>query len=181
MSIKSFATTHRAADVEVGQKIHLDAFYAKSLTLLTTTTFRIEAESGDTKPKLPRQFCLGVDLSNFIKYARVSRGVSAWRSPDRQLIHHDHSLDLTCSPEGLMRTGASALQSESTLQSGSECLIDQTAFARAANPRHADKKPQGQFQIHILEVVGGHPAQVNFGVTCGPRFSSNRTNGLFTR
>ena len=120
----------RAAQIHIGQELHLDVFESVAAAGWATTVAGIETEHAGFVGAL---FChrrFREQIADRIEGTDVARGIRARSSTNRGLVHHDHVADQVRAGQRLVRTrrfGSLALVFE---QCRIEYVLHQRGFAR---------------------------------------------------
>src|SRR6267143_1305385 len=145
--VVALALADFAGHVDVRQEMHLDLDDAVPLTVLAAATLDVEAEPA-------RLVAAHLRLGHFgEQLAGVGGRVRAGRPADRRLVDIDHLVDEA--QPGNLAGGARAIFGaiEVLRQAPVQNVAHQRAFARAADPGHADQFAQWKVDVDVLQVV----------------------------
>src|SRR6185503_17934298 len=84
------AVAVRAAQIDIGEKLHLDVLEAVPRARRTAAVPRVEAERAGCVAPLLRKRLRNKELADRIEGADVARGIGPGRPPDRRLVHQHH-------------------------------------------------------------------------------------------
>ena len=102
LGVVAGAVADFAIDVDIREKVHLDALGSLALARFAAAAFDVEAESARFVAANFGFAGLGEDLADFVEHAGVSGGIAARRAADRALIDLDHLVDLVDAVERLV-------------------------------------------------------------------------------
>ena len=142
-----------AGDVNVGQKVHLDAFDAVALAGLTASALDVKGEASRLKSLGSGVARLGKELADIPKEPRVGGRIGARRAPDGALVDADHLVQMLQPLDRavLARVGDGAV--ELFRQNGIENAVDERGFSRTRKARDAHETAQGNIHVQILQIV----------------------------
>ncbi len=152
------AVTVWAAQVYVGQELHLDVLEAVAAAGGAAAVARIEAEGSGRVAARSRVRRGGEERADRIERTHVARGIGARRAPDRRLVdeHHVvHPLDVGEAAECAGRLGGLA---EVLQQRRMQHVLDERGLARSRHPGHAHQPVEREIGVDVLQVVLGRPA-----------------------
>ena len=147
------AVAVRAAQVHVGEELHLDVLEAVAAAGRAAAVAGVEAESAGGVLALLRRGLGGEQLADRVEGADVARRVGARGAADRVLVDHDHIVDqLGAGKAGELpgRLGglAAVLQ-----QRRVQHVLHQRRLARAGDAGDAHQPLQRDAHVDVLQVV----------------------------
>ena len=153
LAVVALALALLAGDVDIWEKVHLDAQQAIALALIAAPALDVEAvAAGRVAPGLAlRQVC--EELPQGREQTRVGGGVAARGAPDGGLVDVDDLVDGLEAFDGLVLADDVHALVQLVGEGLVEDLVHQGALARAADTGHAGDQADGKLRIHLLEVV----------------------------
>ena len=127
------------AQIDVGQKLHLDMLEAVAAAGGTTPIARVEAEGAGAVAPLQRQRRLGEQLADRIEGAHHTGGVGARGLADGRLIDQGHVVDPVGTQATIVFAGNRARLAQGAAQGGIEHVLDERGLARAGNAGDGDQ------------------------------------------
>ena len=152
---ETFAVAIGAAQIHVGQELHLDVLEAVAAAGRAATVARIEAERGASVATLFCERRLREEIANRIEGADVTCGIRARRATDRRLIHHDHVTDQLVSVQCTMRARRLGRLAFVFAQRRVEHVLHERGFARARYARDAHEPVERKTHVDVFEIVFG--------------------------
>ena len=152
----------RAAQVDVGQELHLDMLESVAAARGTAARAGIEAERARRIAALFRERQAGEALADGVEGADVARRIGARGAADRRLVDHHHvfqervAFQLVEIPRRL-RGLAFRLQ-----QRGVEDVLHERRLSRARHAGNAHELPERNADVDVLQVVLGGAEQLDF-------------------
>jgi hypothetical protein len=122
-----------AEDVDVGQEVHFDAALAFTLAGFAAAALNVEAEAARLVAALAGIGKHGEEIADGGEDAGVGGGVGARRTSDGGLIDLDYFVELLGAVDGFVGTGFFAGAVEFFGERAVEDVIDEGAFAGAAD------------------------------------------------
>ena len=153
LGAEALAVAIGAAQVNVGEELHLDMLEAVAAAHRAAAVAGVEAESAARVIAFFRQGCLREQVAYGFESTDVAGGVGASSAPDRCLVDHHDVADQLVAVDSTMRTrrfGRFAFVFE---QRCVQHVLHQRRFARAGNTGHAHQAMQRQSDVDVLEVV----------------------------
>ena len=143
-----------AGDVNVRQKIHLDAPQPVALARLAPPALHVEAEAPRPVAAFARFRQHRVQLANRRKHARVRRWIRPRRTPDRRLVDLHDFVDVLAALDGAKFSRLFHRAVQLLRQRAIKDVVDQRGFSRAGNARHHRQRPQRNPHVDIPQIVG---------------------------
>ena len=150
---ETLAVAVRAAQVHVGEELHLDVLEAVAAAGGAAPVAGIEAEGAERVAALHRDGIAGKALADRVERADVARGVRAGRAADLRLVDHHDFADEVRAFERLVRTWRLGGLAVGAAQARVEHVLHQRGLARTRHARHADQTSQWNLDVEVLEVV----------------------------
>ena len=147
------AVAHFALYVDVGHEVHLDAALAVALAGLAAAAGDVEAEAAGLVAALARLGQHGEEVADGREDLGVGGGVGARRAADGGLVDADDLVDLLGAGEGVVRAGFLARAVDGFGQRAVEDVVDEGAFAAAADAGDDGHDAEGNADGEVLEVV----------------------------
>ena len=174
VAIVAFAAADLAGDVNVGQKMHLDANDAVALARLAAAALDVERKSPRPVTAHARLGQLRKQLADMGKQTGVSRGIRARRAPDGALIDVNDLVEMLDALERLVRTGALAAVIQFLRERAIHRVEHQCRFAGTRNAgdagEDAERNRHGEIaQIVLPRALDGQPAAGELAASRGHR------------
>ena len=152
-AVVPFAMAGLAGDVEIGEKVHLNAFKAVTLAFFASTTFNIEAESSWFVSASFGFLCLRKEITNVGEEAGIGCGVGTWGATDGGLIDDNCLVEVLQSFDrsDMLRFGVRAI--EDTLEFGGEDTVNETGFSRSRYAGDSDKCAERECDRYVLKIM----------------------------
>ena len=156
-----------AGDPDIGQEVHLDPFLTGPLAGLAAAAGLVEAESAGRIAAYLGLGKLGEQLADQVEHA----GIGA-RRRCRRLPSGVWSTLITLSMlfesfDGIVRAGRRLGAMQAAWRRLSQDILNERAFARAADARHDGDHAKRERRIHILEIMCAAPADDQRGRLLG--------------
>ena len=142
-----------AAQIHVGQELHLDMFEAGAATGRATAIARIEAESAGGIAARLGFGRAGEHRTDRIEGADITRRVGARGLADRALIDHDHVFEQIDAEDGVMRADRFDRFAERLRAGAVKHVLHERGFARARDAGDGDQPPERQTRRHAAQIV----------------------------
>ncbi len=151
-----------ALHVDVGHEVHLDAALAVALAGLAAASGDVEAEAAGLVAALARLGQHGEQVADGREDLRVGGRVGARRAADGRLVDADDLVDLLGAGEGVVRAGLLARAVDGLGERAVEDVVDEGAFAAAADAgdhgHDAERDADGQvLQVVLARAGDGEP------------------------
>ena len=101
-AVVAAAAADIAGDVDVGQKVHLDALQPVALAGFAAAALHVEAEAAGLVAALARFRQHGVEIADGREDAGVGGGIGARRAADGRLIDLDYFVDVLQAFDGIV-------------------------------------------------------------------------------
>ena len=137
--------------------MHFNADNAVSLAGLAPPAFHVEGEPGGCKAPHFGLLGAGKQGAHIVKQPRVGGGIGAGRAAYWGLIYLDHLVQILQAQNLLVRPGMGVGPVQASCQLFIEDFIYQGGLAGAGNPGYAHQLSQGDFHVHLLQVILGRP------------------------
>src|SRR5579862_5976330 len=171
--IVALAAANLARDVNVRQKIHLDAALAVALAGFAAPAFHVEAEAAGFVAAFARFGQHRIEFSNRSEYTRIGGGIRAGCAADGRLIDLHHFINVFDALNFAVRAGLLHRAIESRGQGAVEDVIDERRFPRARNARDDGEKAERQSDVDVFEVVAMRAENCDgFSVGAAPRLGN---------
>ena len=151
----ALAVAIRAAQVDVGEELHLDVLEARAAAGGAAPVARVEAELGRRVAALARQRRGGEQRADRVPGAHVADRVGARGLADGRLVHEDHAAQVVGAQQALVRAGRFGGLAEVAHQRRRQHVLDQRGLAGAGHARHHHQPLQRELHRHVLQVVLG--------------------------
>ncbi len=151
------AVAVRAAQVDVGQELHLDMFEAGARTGRTAPVARIEAEGAGGIAALARQRIRGKTFADGIEGADIAGRIGARGLADRTLVDQHHAVKGFGAADLAMRAGLLLRLALHGHQCRIQHVADQRGLAGARHAGDADQTPEGNADVDVAQVVFADP------------------------
>ena len=142
-----------AAQVDVGQELHLHVLETVPAAGRATPVTGVEAEGARGVAPLPGERLRGKALADGVEGADVARGVGAGGLADGRLVHEDRVPQGLVAPQVPVGTGRLGRAPEPLQQPPVQDLLHQRRLARATDPGDADQPPERDTDVDPLQVV----------------------------
>ena len=149
------AVAVRAAQVDVGEELHLDVLEAVAAAGRAAAVARVEAEGAGGVLPLLRFDRIGKQLSDRIEGADIARRVGARGLADRRLVDHHHVVDLVGAVQRAVRARRLGRLALGLAQRRVEHVLHQRRLARARDAGDAHQALERDGDVDVLEVVLG--------------------------
>ncbi len=149
----ALAVAVRAAQVHVGEELHLDVLEAVAAAGRAAAVARVEAEGAGRVLARLRLGRAREQVADGVERADIARRVGARGLADRRLVHHHHLADGVPAAQAAVpagRFGGLALGLE---QRRVEHVLHQRGLARAGDARDADQTLERDRDVEVLQVV----------------------------
>jgi hypothetical protein len=163
-----------AAQVDVGQELHLHMLEARTAAARATAVTGIEAEGAGAVATLARQRRVGEEPAQFVEGADVAGRVAARGLADRALVDEHRVGQPLRAEQRLVRARGLGGLAEAARQRREQHVLHQRALARAADPGDDDQTLQRQLDVDALEVVRGPPPAAPAWVSRPPPHAAGR-------
>ena len=144
-----------AAQVHVGQELHLDVLEAVAAAGGAAAVAAVEAEDARGVAAFAGQLGGGKLLADQVEGADVADRVAAGGLADGGLVDEDHAVDLAGADEAPEFPGGLGGQALLLQQGGQQHVLHEGGLAAAGNAGQADEPSQRDVHVDALEVVGG--------------------------
>ena len=144
-----------AEDVDVGEEVHLDAALAFALAGFAAAALDVEAEAAGLVAALARLGEHGEEVADGGEDAGVGGGVGARGAADGGLVDLDDFVELVGAVDGFVLAGFFARAVELLGEGAVEDVVDEGAFAGAADAGDDGHDAEGEVRGDVLEVVRG--------------------------
>ena len=148
-----------AAQVDVGQELHLDVLEARAAAGWAAAVARVEAELGRRVAALFGQRRLREQRADRVPRANVAGRVGARRLADGRLVDKHHVAQMIGAQQALVCAGRFGRLAEVAQQRGRQHVLHQRRFARAADARDDHQPLQREIHRDLLQVVLGRAFQ----------------------
>ena len=125
----ALAVAVRAAQVDIGEKLHLDVLEAGAATGRTPAIAAVETELGAGVAALPRQRRDGKDFAHRIPGADVAHRVGARGLADRRLVDEHHVAQMIGAQQAVVLPRRFGRLAEVTRQCRRQHVLDQAGLA----------------------------------------------------
>ena len=142
-----------AAQVDVGEELHLHMLEARAAAGGATAVAAVEAELGGRVAALARQRRNGEQLADGVPGAHVAGRVGARRLADGRLVHEHHVAQVVGAQQALEGAGRIRGLAEVAHQRGHQHVLDQRGLARAADAGDGDQALQRKVHVDAAQVV----------------------------
>ena len=149
-----------AAQVDVGEELHLDVLEARALAGGAAAVAGVEAEGAGRVAALARARRGGEAPPDRIPGADVARRAGARGAPDGRLVHQHHVRQVAVAAQAPVRPRRLAAQAEAPAQGPVQHRLDERGLARARHARDAHEAVERQGDVDALEVVGAGAAHL---------------------
>ena len=153
VAVVTLALTSIAGNVNIGQKVHLDALNAVALTRLTASALHVERKASRRVAAHFRIGSFSEKLANIGKQPRVRRGIGARCAPYRALVDSDDLIEVLDALNALMLTGIGVCAVKLVRKHLIEYRVYERGFARTRHARNAAEKSERYLYIYPFKVV----------------------------
>ncbi len=153
------AVAVRAAQVHVGEELHLDVLEAVAAAGGAAPVAGVEAEGAGRVAARLRFRRAGEDVADGVERAHVARGVGARGAADGRLVHEHHVVDARRAVHLAEGAGRFRRLAQVLEQRRVQHVLDERGFPRARDARHAHEAVEGELDVDVLEVVLGDAAK----------------------
>src|SRR5918912_1222373 len=153
LAVIALALAHLTGDVDVGQEMHLDLLDARALAGFAAAALDVEGEPAGLVAANARLRHVGKELTYRGKQAGIRGGGGPRGAADRRLVDVDDLIQVVQALNRVVLAGPLARAEEVLRHALVEDVADQGALARAGDTRDADKGPQRERDVDVLEVV----------------------------
>ncbi len=144
-----------AGDVDIRQKIHLDAPKPVTLAGFAAPAFHVEAEAPRFVAALARFRQHGVQIADGREQPRISSGIGARSAANGRLVDANHLVQLAHAFD-LRKLARQIVRPVDLLgQRAIQNLVHQRGFAAARNSRDHGQQPQRKFHVDVFQIVLG--------------------------
>ena len=157
------AVAVRAAQVDVGQELHLDMFEAIATAGRAAAIAGIEGEGAGAVVTLLRQWFGREQLPDGIEGADIAGRIGAGGLADGRLIDHHHILDQRRAAQLAQRARPLGRPAEPLEQAGIQHILHQGGFARAGHAAQTEQAMQRQAHIEVAQIVFARAQQFEAG------------------
>ena len=144
-----------AAQVDVGQELHLHVLEAVAATGRTAARARIEAERARRVLALARKRRRGKALADRVERADVARRIGARGAADRRLVDQHDLVDQVGAAEQPMRARGFRGLALGAQQRGMQYVLHQRRLARSRDAGDAHQPMQRNRDVDALQIVLG--------------------------
>ena len=163
LGAKARAVAIGAAQVHVGQELHLHVLEARAAAGGAAPVARVEAEGAGRVLALARQRRHGEQGAHGIESAHVAGRVRAGRLADGRLIDEVDGAQPVGAQQFVVLAGAVGGLAEVAQQGRVQDVLHQRGFARAAHAGDAHQALQRDLDVQVLEVVLARALQQQLG------------------
>ena len=168
LGAEALAVAVGAAQVDVGEELHLDVLEAVAAAGGTPSVAGVEAEGARRVAALLRNLALREQIADRVEGADVAGRVGARRLADRRLVDHRHLGDVLHAAQGLVLAGGLGGFPLVLAQGGVEHVLHQGRLARSRDAGDADQAVERKSDVEVFQVVlGGAENLQPRAVRCG--------------
>ena len=153
LAAEALAVAVRAAQVDVGEELHLHVLEAVAAAGGAAAVAGVEAERAGRIAALLRRIRLRVDVADRVPGADVARGVGARGLADGRLVDHDHLGHVLGATQFAVLAGHFGRLALGLQQRGVQNVVDERGLARSRDAGHAHQALQRDRDVDVLEVV----------------------------
>ena len=150
---EALAVAVGAAQVHVGQELHLDVLEAVAAAGRAAPVAGVEAEHAGTVVALDRQSGLGEQRADGVPGADVAGRVAARGLADRALVDHCHVGQVVVAEHTVVGAGRLGRLALGLAQGRVQHVLDQRALAGAGDARHHHQVVERELDAQVLQVV----------------------------
>ncbi len=155
LGAKALAVAIGAAQVDVGQELHLDVLEARAAAGGAAAVAGVEREHARAVVALEGHRRGGEQLADLVERADVAGRVRARRLADRALVHEHGFRQPVRAQQRLVLAGRLRRLAEVARQRRVQHVLHQCALARAADAGDDDQPLQRELHRHVAQVVLG--------------------------
>src|ERR1700722_19194764 len=153
VTVVALAAANLAGDVNVGQKMHLDADNTVALAGFAASALDVERKAARSVAAHPRIRQLREELTDRCEESGVGRGIRSRRAADRTLIDMDNLVEVLHAIEALDRPRAFAAAAEFLCERTIKGVEHQGRFARSRDAGHAYHHAERNGDGYIAQIV----------------------------
>jgi len=151
--LEAEAVALRAAQIDIGQKLHFHAFKAFALAAFAAASGHVEGKvPGRVAARLGRR-SLGKELAERIEQFGVGQQVGPRGAPDGLLIHHHDLLEMLRALQPVAASRCVPGFAHQAQPGAVEGLVHQRALAGAGNAAHPHQQPEREADRDVLQIV----------------------------
>ncbi len=146
---EALAVAVRAAQVHVGEELHLDVLEAVAAAGRAAAVAGVEAERAERVAALDRDGIAREALADRVERADVARGIRARRAADLRLVDHHDVVDELRALERPMRARRLGRLAVRAPQARVQHVLHQRGLARTRHARDADQASQRNLDVEV--------------------------------
>ena len=164
LGAEALAVAVGAAQIDVGEELHLDVLEAVAAAGRAAAVAGVEAEGAGRVAALLRERRVGEALADRVERADVARRIRARRPADRRLVDEHDLVDEIGAAKLAVRARRLGRLALRLPERGVQDVLHQRRLAGAGHAGHADEAVQREGDVDALQVVLGRAAELDPGI-----------------